>query len=153
MNPLYALLLVLHITCAAIAFGASLGVGRLLRRSLEAGQPSFTLAAEDAARRTKLAFFTYVGVLLTGLALIFTIGGFAGAPLNIHMALGLMLVVLALMATLSRPQSNQLVHLSQAAALDQAAIRKTMKKMQMAQGMLHLSWLVLLVLMIVRIPK
>lgn len=153
MDPLYAVLLVLHITCAAIALGASLGLGRLLRRSLEVGPASFAVAAEDAARRGKLMFATYVGVFLTGLGLIFAIGGFAVAPLNIHLALGLMLVVIAVLATLSRPQTNKLLELSKPSEIDKAAVSKAMKKMQMAQGILHLSWLVLLVLMVVRIPK
>lgn len=92
-------------------------------------------------------------VLQTGLALIFVIGGFKAAPLNIHIAFTIMLGAMALSITVMRPTSARLVELSKAETLDKVGISKSLKKLAMGQGILHLAWIIILVLMLVRIEK
>ncbi|HXS15761.1 MAG TPA: hypothetical protein VN764_01145 [Polyangiaceae bacterium] len=153
MHILYKLLLVIHISAAALTLGSTTGLLRLLRRGLDAGQAAFALAAEDGARRGKITGMSSMATLWTGLSLIFVIGGFKVAPLNIHIALSLMLVAVVVSFTLMRPSMGRILALSSAAPLDVAAVRGHMKKLAMGQGILHLLWLCILVLMLVRIEK
>lgn len=153
MYALYRILLVVHISAAAITLGASTGLLRHLRRALETSQQAFALAAEDAARRGKIMGLTGFVVLQTGLVLIFVKGGFKAVPLNIHMALAIMLGAIALSITVMRPTSARLVELSKAETLEKVGITRLLKKLAMGQGILHLSWLTILVLMLVRIEK
>lgn len=153
MYALYRILLVVHIAAAAVTLGASVGLMRHLRRTLEASQQAFALAAEDAQRRGKIMGLSGFIVLQTGLALIFVIGGFKAAPLNIHIAFMIMLGAMALSITVMRPTSARLVDLSKAETLDKVGISKSLKKLAMGQGILHLAWIIILVLMLVRIEK
>jgi len=153
MHILYKILLVIHISAAALALGTSTGLLRLLRRGLQAGQGTFALAVEDAARRGKIMGMSGMATLWTGLSLIFVIGGFKAAPLNIHIALTLMLGAVAISLSIMRPNLGRLVVLSSAPSLDAAAVKRHIKKLAMGQGILHLLWLCILVLMLVRIEK
>lgn len=153
MHVLYKFVLVVHISAAAVTLGASVGLLRHLRRALEAGPTSFALAAEDAARRGKIMGTTAFMTLGTGLGLIFIVGGFKAVPLNIHIALSLMLLAVAVSVTIMRPSAARILALSKQAALDTAGISQTIKRLAMGQGILHLLWLCILVLMVVRIEK
>ena len=94
-----------------------------------------------------------LATLWTGLSLIFVIGGFKAAPLNIHIALALMLGAVAISVTIMRPNMGRLVALSSAPHLDTSTVKRHIKKLAMGQGLLHLLWLCILVLMLVRIEK
>jgi hypothetical protein len=78
------------------------------------------------------------------------IGGFKAAPLNFHMALGVMLFAIAFSASFMRPNTMKLVKLAQGATVDHDAARACIKKLAMGQGILHLLWVVTLSLMFVR---
>jgi hypothetical protein len=153
MHVLRTILLVVHISAAAIALGTSTGLLRNLRRCLGAGKNAFALAAEDAQRRGKFMTASSVATLWTGVALIFTLGGFKAVPLNIHIAMSIMLVAIGVSLTIMRPTSAALLTLSRADVLDKEAVSKKLKRLVMGQGILHLCWLTILVLMLVRIEK
>lgn len=153
MDPVRIALLVLHISAAAILIGASAGLVRNLKKTLEAGKAAFVIATEDAARRAKLMGICSLVTIGTGLCLIFLMGGFAVAPLNFHMALGIMLVAVLFSALFMRPATVKLVKLAQAEPFDPSGARSQIKKLAMGQGILHLLWVVTLVLMLVRIYR
>ncbi|MFO0751415.1 MAG: hypothetical protein U1F43_37960, partial [Myxococcota bacterium] len=95
MTVLRAILIVLHIVSAALWLGPTLGVSKNLKSSLAAGRESFALAVADFRYRGFLAFLGGTGSLVTGLALIFGfLGGMKGAPIPIHIALGLTLLAI-----------------------------------------------------------
>ena len=153
MHILYKILLVIHISAAALTLGSSTGLLRLLRRGLEAGQAAFSLAVEDGARRGRIMGMSALATLWTGLSLIFVIGGIKAAPLNIHIALTLMLGAVGVSLAIMRPNMGRLVALSSAPTLDVATVKQHIKKLAMGQGILHLLWLCILVMMLVRIEK
>ncbi len=144
-------LLMVHITAAAFLLGGSAGLARPLRRNLKLGHEAFHVAAEDAVRRLKMLTVSSLTTLLTGVALIFvSYQGFGPAPKNFHAALGLMLVALAVNWGLLRPALGTTLKLAKAETLDADKARAAMKKVSMGQGVVHLLWLILLLLMFVR---
>ncbi len=149
MHIIYKILLIIHISAAAVTLGASTGLLRNLRRTLEAGKATFALAAEDALRRGKIMGVSSFMVLWTGISLIFVRGGFKAVPVPYHIALVIMLGAITISLTIMRPTSAQIVVLSTAETLDKDGISKKLKKLAMGQGILHLSWLTMLILMFV----
>lgn len=146
-------LLIIHIASAAVLLGASFGVTRLIRRSLELEAQALRLATDEGVRRAKLTGIASIATLWSGVGLIFLMGGFKVAPLNYHMALGLMFGAVILTVTVLRPA---MVRVFRAAHLDvpeRAVIERLLGRMGMAQGILHLVWLCILVLMFHRIPR
>lgn len=153
MSAVYVPLLVLHISAAALLIGAGTGMLKNLRRTAALSREAFGLAVEDAARRAKVMMMSSLTTLLTGLCLIFLLGGFAVVPLNIHIALSLMLVAQVVSATIMRPGVGQLVKLAGESVWNPSAVDTPLKKLAMGQGILHLLWLGMLVLMLVRINR
>jgi hypothetical protein len=153
---MYALrigLLVIHITAAAILFGGMLGVPRLVRRSLDLGTETLRMAAAEAKKRAGLSAVASIATLWTGVGLIFLMGGFKFAPLNFHMALGLMLGAVTINLTFMRPAVKSVVLESAKPAPARQVIEGALKRISMAQGILHLLWITNLILMFHRISK
>lgn len=153
MEALRIILLVVHVTAAALLLGAPVGVARTIKSSLDSSKSAFESAARDGARRAAIASGGSLIVLLTGIALIFTVGGFARAPINFHMALGIMLVALVVSAVIVRPMGTKLVDLAKAETIDKDAARSLIKRQAMGVGILHLLWLSMLTLMFVRMYR
>jgi hypothetical protein len=153
---MYALrigLLVIHITAAAILFGGMLGVPRLVRQSLDLGTDTLRMACAEAKKRAGLSAIASIATLWTGVGLIFLMGGFKVAPLNFHMALGLMLGAVTLNLTFMRPAVKSVVLESAKPEPARQAIEGALKRISMAQGILHLLWITNLILMFHRISK
>lgn len=153
MNVVRILMLVLHISAAAMLLGAGTGLMGHLRRTLEVGGEAFRLATLDGERRGRIMGICSLVTLLTGLGLIFLMGGFKAAPLNFHIALGNMLVAIAVSAAIVKPASAKLVEIAARPELDRASVPPLLKKLQISQGILHTLWLANLVLMLVRIYR
>lgn len=153
MFTFHTLILVIHISAAAMLIGGGLGISRNLKKAVAIGGATFSLAAEDAMRRGGVLGMCSLLTILTGVGLIFRIGGFAAAPLNFHIALGLMLIGFVVSSTVMRPGLNAVVAQSKNPTPDAAAIQAGLKKMAAAQGILHLLWVVVLCLMLVRIYR
>lgn len=155
MFLLRILLLLLHISSAAVVFAGPLGMTRNLRANLEIGGKALELAARDAARRAAFVGLGAIGTLATGVALIFLMGGFAVAPLNFHMALGLMFLALFVGLVVVRPQVQSIVKrtTNASAPADSEAIRSAIRRIAMGQGIQHLLWLGMLTLMFYRITR
>lgn len=150
---LHTLLLIVHISAAAILVGGGMGLRRHLLAALALGGKAFELATQDAARRSKVMGICSLVTLLTGVLLILSLGGFKVAPLNFHFAFGVMVLFILASLLIMRPAVGLLVEEAKKAAPDTAAATAALKKIAMGQGMLHLFWLTNLVLMLVRIHR
>jgi hypothetical protein len=150
MEFIKLLLVVIHVSAAALLFGAPLGVVRMARSALAKGEESFKFAAQEAARRGKLTFIAALVTLVTGLSLIFMIGGFALAPKNFHTALLLLLLGTVFSVAWMKPNTTRLVQASEQSPLDRAAAEKALGKLGMGSGILQALWLVVLTLMFFR---
>lgn len=153
METLRIILIILHVSSAAVLVGANTGLVRNLKRTLELNKDAFVVATEDGAKRARLMGMCSLATLVTGLILIFMIGGFARAPLNFHIALAIMLGAIAFSSVFMRPNMMKLVKLGKADAIDSKSALPLIKKLAMGQGILHLLWVTMLTLMFVRIYK
>lgn len=147
-DPVYVLLVVLHISFAAVAFGAPLGSPGSVRRARAISRDALLHAANEAMRRGQMAGISGIGILLTGLGLIFYRGGFAIVPHNFHAALGIGLFLVVFGVAFQRPTGARLIEA--ATKGDDAGITKGQKLLGMGAGITQLMWLVTLVLMFVR---
>lgn len=142
--------LLVHISAAAILFGAPLGLVRTTRSALSKGPATFTHAAQEAAFKAKLAGMSSMVTLMSGLGLIFLGGGFAIVPKNFHAALAVMLAAFAVSLTVMRPNTLRLVKASEMNPIDEQGARAALGKLGMGSGILHGLWVVMLTLMFVR---
>lgn len=150
MFTMRTVLLILHIASAALLFGTGTGLVRQLKRQAELGGKSLLIAAEDAARRGSIMSGASLFTIATGVALIFNLGGFAAAPKNFHTALLVMLGLMAVGLGVLKPAAARIEAQAKSETPDQAVIGSSIKKIAMGQGIMHLLWLVLLILMFVR---
>lgn len=153
MDILRNLILFVHISAAAMLVGANTGALRNLRQTKELGQQSFLVAAQDAALRGKILGMCSMMTLMSGVMLILKMGGMAVAPINYHIALGLMLVAVAVSAIIMRPNGMKVLALAQNESFDPRSVDPLIKKLAMGQGILHLLWVVILLLMLFRIYR
>jgi hypothetical protein len=153
MDLLRNLILFVHISAAAVLVGANTGTVRNLRRTKELGRDVFLIAAEDAVLRGKILGICSVMTLMTGVMLILKMGGMAAAPINYHIALGLMLIAVAVSALIMRPTGAKLLILAKSEQFQAKMVPPLTKKLAMGQGILHLLWAIILLLMIFRIYR
>jgi len=153
MDTLRTIVLVLHISAAAVLIGANTGVLRNLRRTLALSREAFVLATEDLARRGKILSICSGLTLVTGLALIMMMGGMGAAPLNYHIALVLLLISMIISLVVMKPTGRKLNGLGQKSPVDQESAAILIRKLQWGQGTMHFLWLSTLILMLVRIYK
>lgn len=144
------LLLLLHVTLAAVVFGAPIGSIGTARRALAVSPDAFALAAVDADRRGRLASICAMLLLLTGLGLVFAYGGFSAVTSNFAIALGVMLAGIAFSFAWMKPTGARLVALSQARPVETVAAEAALNKLAFGSGVLHTLWLALLALMYFR---
>lgn len=149
MDVLKILLVVFHITVAAGVLGASFGWARLLRKANAAGLPSLRVAVEHVASRLRVLRIASFMTLFTGVGLIFTIGGFAIAPKNYHIALTVMLVAIGWNLFFLAPKVKALGAVVAADSVNADECSKLFGKIGMGTGVLHAVWLALLTLMYV----
>lgn len=150
MDVVYKILLILHISCAALLFGGGIGIVRNLKSAFNAGKAAFTVATLDAIKRGKIMGAASLGTLATGLGLIFAVGGFKAIPVTIHIALTLMLVAVGVNSVLIRPNTMKLVKFGEADVPDSVAVHASIKKLAMGTGILHLIWITILILMVAK---
>jgi hypothetical protein len=147
---LRTLLLVIHITAAAVSFGAPLGVARLLRLSAHTSLPSFGVAVKDVARRVLLARIGGVASLFSGVVLVFLNGGFGVVTKNYHVALALMWLLLGVQFFVTGPAIRRSKRLAEADVLDPAAVLESARRVGLGVGAGHALWTMILVLMFER---
>lgn len=147
-DPTNLILMALHIAFAAVAFAVTLTMGGAIRRA--AGQSSdVKLAIANLATRANgIAAIFGALTLLSGLALIFYRGGFKVISPTIHIALMLVVGMIAFGALFMTPTAKRLV--SAASASDDGPWLAAKKRWAMGDGILQLTWVVVLVLMFIK---
>ena len=146
-DPLLVVLMVLHVAVAATAFGITLPVGSALKRASGRGREVKSAVATMAARSGQLAGIFGVLTLVTGLVLIFYLGGFAVVSKTIHAAMGIIVVMILHGAFFMRPAGNRILA---AVEQDEAAWEAARKRYAMGHGIMSLMWLAILVLMFIK---
>ena len=135
MNTLRMLLLVVHISSAALLLGGGTGLIKSLRNVLDVGGAPLLGAATAGAKRGMLLFISAVVALLTGVALMFVVyGGFGPAPKNFHAALGVLLGAIVVSTTVMKPASLAILNEAKKPEPGRSVIELSLKKMAMGQG-------------------
>lgn len=147
---MYNLLLILHVSCAALWLGGPLFLGRVVRTTAALGQPAFKAGAELVDRMALYTGIGTAGVLATGIGLIFAVGGMGAIHFTFHIALLLGLIATGLAWGLLKPTAGKLVAAASAADFSADKVEPIRKRLAMAVGITHLIWLVCLVLMMRR---
>ena len=148
MQLAYQIVVTLHVVFAALWFGAPLGSLPGLRMAASSGREAFVSAAKIAERSGAMAALGTLGVLVTGVALIFVrFKGFGEAPPRFHAALGLVMVALVLGLAAQRPLVSRLVTAAQSPDWTPATTDPMRKRLAMFGGISHAIWLVCLILM------
>lgn len=146
----YLILKTIHILSASVWFGAGLGVPGDIRRTIERGRPHTDLLPDRVRRAGKMTMGAGLLTLLTGLGLIFNLGGFANVRPNVHAGFGLTLVLLVFGFGVTLPTWKRIAAILSAEGGDLGEARRLAGRFAMFQGIEHLLWLVVLVLMVFR---
>ncbi len=144
MHLLYDIGLALHIITAAAWFGLSLPLTARFRY-LAAVEPPCRVTYIPGLKRSLSQLHLFLGLTLAfGLLALLTGGGFAAYGPRYHTALVLLLIMLGLQMLLSRIAQAFFVE-----ALDQEQVSEApLKRIAMFNGVNHLLWLVILILML-----
>ena len=146
----YLILKTIHILCASVWLGSGLTIAGDVRRTLEQGRPHTDLLISRVNRQGKMAGIFGMLTLLSGVNLVFVMGGFGNVGHNIHAGLGLSLLIFAVGLGLSMPTWRRIRAILGAETGDLAEARKLAGRLGMFTGIEHLLWLVVLVLMVVK---
>ena len=146
----YLILKTIHILSTAIWLGAGLTVAGDVRRTIEQGRPHTDLLITRVNRQGKMAGIFGMLTVLSGLNLIFTMGGFGNVGHNIHAGLGLSLLIFAVGLGLSMPTWRRIRTILGTEAGDLGEARRLAGRLGMFTGIEHLLWLVVLVLMVMK---
>ncbi len=138
---------VLHVAVAATAFAITLSMGGALRRAGGQGREVKSAIAALTMRSGQLAGIFGILTLLTGLALVFYMGGFKVVAPAIHAGMGIVLVMILHGALFMRPTSQRIIA---AADQDDASWSAAVKRFNIGHGIMQLLWLVTLVLMFIK---
>lgn len=145
----YVIYRVLHIAMVATWFGLVLGLPGSLKRANRRSPEAIQHASREALRRITLSLGFGVLSLVTGLVVIFHLGGFGVVHRNIHTGLGLVVISLIVVAAVTRPAALKLARLTgEAVEMDRA--RPLIVRIAVSSGVFQLLWLVTLVLMYLR---
>lgn len=147
----YMILKTIHVMSTAIWFGAGLPIARDVRRTVELGKPHTDLLIERVTRQGKVAVIFGVLTMVSGVTLIFTMGGFGNVRKAIHAGLGLTLLSFAVGLALSMPTWRKIASLLRQEAGDMGEARRLAGRFGMFTGIEHLLWVVVLVLMVFRV--
>ena len=139
------LLRILHVAVAAAWFGHKLLIPADIRRSL--GDPNQATALISRLRTAeRLGIATGLGTLVTGVLLLFSIGPDVVAW-PVYLGLGLVLIAIAIGATVARPASIELRRYAENGSLD--AARPAARRLSAVLTTESLLWSAALVTMLV----
>ncbi len=147
-DPTNLILMVLHISFAAVTFAVTLTMGGALRRAAGKGADVKLAIANLASRANSIAGLFGALTFVSGFALIFYRGGFKAISPTIHVALTLVLGMIIFGWLFMTPTAKKLV--AAASAPDEGPWLAAKKKWAMGDGILQLTWVVVLVLMFIK---
>jgi hypothetical protein len=144
----YLILRFIHIAAMAAWFAPMIFMAGDVRRSIEAGGDMNPLRA----RMVRAGVIAGVGgsvTVLSGLALIFALGGFKAVPHAIHAGL-LLGVILWLVGALGMGGASRKLDAAIVAGAPKAELVAIARRMSAITGIFHLLWAVTLALMVFR---
>lgn len=140
---------VLHIASAAVWWGVPMSMPRDIRRTIALGPPHGEALVVRVNRVRIIAMASGLSTIATGLALLFSLGGFEAVPKVIHVSLGLALILLCSEYALEGRIWRRIV----ASIEDDGPILdvgRHARRMSYVAGFHHGIWVVILVLMVFR---
>jgi len=146
--PFYTLKVV-HFAAAATWFGHKMLIPGDCRRSVEARGDVAKALITRIERAEKVGIGSGVLTLLSGVALIFLLGGFGAMPWRIHLGLALVLVSFAVGGLGAAPGWARAKKGIEAEDWDEA--RAGVRRLSVAMNVEQLIWFVVLIVMVVRI--
>ena len=149
--PIYLALKTLHILSTAAWFGSGLGLPGDIRRTLEQGRPHADLLVSRVTRSYRILFGGAILTVLTGLGLIFHLGGFARVGSGIHAGFGITLIILLMEVILVRPTWGRIAGIIRTGGPDLDEAKRLAGRLAMLHGIEHLLWLGVLILMVSRV--
>jgi hypothetical protein len=146
---------VLHISFTAAWFGMMVVMAGGLSEGLRGDVAVLRSSAAQAHKRVTLSLVLGALTLLSGLVLIFRMGGFKALTPNFHMALGLVVLMLLFSVVFVWPAGKRLRALAfdPQLRLPSETGTKLRKRLAIGSGILQLLWVVVLVLMYHIIPR
>ena len=145
---LYLILRIVHLVSMATWFGVGLFVPGDIRRTLAAGGD--TVGLRDRVNRVSRVASAFGWLtFLSGIGLIFAMGGMGAVPVPIHIALTLTLVTL-LFNTFGTGRVWKQLDTALAAGASAESVAPQVKRMAMFSGIFQTLWLVNLLLMVLR---
>lgn len=144
---LYLTLRFVHIAAMAAWFAPVLFVAGDTRRSIEAGDLAGLRVR--TARGGQLAAGAGIVTLLTGVALIFTLGGMGGVPVAIHVGLTLG-IVMWLLGAFGIGGTARKIDAAIGAGAGKEQLLPLARRLSMLAGIFHLLWALTLGLMVFR---
>lgn len=147
-DPTNLILMVIHIAVAAVTFAVTLTMGGAIRRASSQGAAVKSAIAALASRANGIAGIFGALTFASGLCLVFYRGGFKAISPTIHVAMTLVLGMIAFGWLFMTPTAKKLV--AAADNNDDGAWLAAKKRWAMGDGILQLLWLVTLVLMFIK---
>jgi hypothetical protein len=137
---------ILHVAAASVWIGAGLTTSRDVRHTLSLGRPHLDELMPRLRATAQLMNRSALVTVLSGLAIIFAVGGFARVPHRIHVGLALTLLAIAAGRFLIRPVIGEIARALKAPVPPAEAARLT-ARFRMGIGVEHALRLAVLVLM------
>jgi hypothetical protein len=138
----------LHFLGMALWFVSPLAITGDLRKSIARGKPHTDVVVQRVERALGMATIGAIITILSGLGMIFVLGGFKGISPRIHAGFGLALITLAVEFFLLKGAVGRL---GEAFGADASKdVPSAMGKVGMFAGITHALKLVILVLMVIR---
>jgi hypothetical protein len=141
------ILLFFHIAFAATWFGTGLTLPGDIRRTLALGAPHFDPLVARVKRVSAIASGAGVLTILSGLAVIFAMGGFGEVPsaIDVGLAVSLLMVVVAVVG-IARPWNEMVAKAAQ--GTDPKDLLPLAGRVSMGAGIFQLLWAVALATMV-----
>lgn len=146
---LYLTLRLLHISFMAIWIGAIFFSSGDVRRTLATPDANLDLLRDRMHRSLRLAAASGLITLVTGVALIFALGGMGSVPIGIHIGLLTGLIMLGVGGGLVGRSWKQ-IDAALAGGASRESVAPLVKKLAMGNGIFHGLWTLTLVLMVFR---
>ncbi|MFN8673893.1 MAG: hypothetical protein U0457_17665 [Candidatus Sericytochromatia bacterium] len=138
-----------HIIFSSVWFASAFFTSKDLRVTLEKGSPHTELLKGRVNSVSKMNLISGIFTIITGIGLIFALGGFAAVPKAIHTSLLLTIIVLVIdLAVLNGIWNKIESIINKNESLEEA--QKLSKKYSMFLGIEHLLRTIILVLMVLK---
>ncbi|MBL9024982.1 MAG: hypothetical protein JNL21_22490 [Myxococcales bacterium] len=149
MDPnLFSAIRLLHFLGMAVWFAGALSIATDVRKTIARGKPHTEILAPRVSRTLDIGVIAGVVTIVSGLGMIFALGGFKAISPRIHAGFGLAIVTLAVEIILLKPAVGRLGEALGSG--DGRELRPMAGRIAMFAGITHALKLVILVLMVFR---